>query len=121
VKLKAQVTQADIAVREARKNYMAQFKLEHDWLSPLKWMVISRHYNYPYSKYFREQVSKTIRGKVCHENFGSLRSLMSSQQKENWHTKCDWDWRLKQEIDGSITNLPMLQKWILRARGKIQK
>jgi hypothetical protein len=46
---------------------------------------------------------------------------MGAQEKSKWHTKCDWDWRLKQEIDGSIADLPKLQKWIERARGKIQK
>ena len=121
VELRRQVTKADIAVREAHKRYIAQFKLEHDWLSSLGWLVSSGHYNYPYRTYFHKQIAKTIGGKVCHENFGSLGSLMGAQEKSKWHTKCDWDWRLKQEIDGSIADLPMLKKWIERARGRIKK
>ncbi|MDP6545084.1 MAG: hypothetical protein QGH60_13930 [Phycisphaerae bacterium] len=120
VALRQQVTKADIAAREAHKRYLAKYKLEHDWLSSLGWLVSSGHYNYPYRRYFHKQISKTIGGKVCHENFGSLGSLMGAQEKSKWHTKCDWDWRLKQEIDGSITNLPMLRKWIERARGKVE-
>ena len=36
---------------------------------------------------------------------------------ENWSTSIDWEWRMRQEVDGSIEDLPLLKKWILRARG----
>ena len=121
VELRRQAAKAEIAVREAHKKYIAKYKPEHDWLSSLGWMVFSGHYNYPYRRYFHKQIAATIGGKVCHENFGSLGSLMGAQEKGKWHTKCDWDWRLRQEVDGSIADLPMLKKWIRRARGRIKK
>ena len=121
VELRRQVAKAEIDVRQARKRHIAEHKLEHDWLSSLQWLVFSRHYNYNYQRYFHEQIGKTIGGKVCHEDFGSLGGFMSAQAKEKWHTTCNWDWRLKQEADGSIAKLPMLQKWIERVRGKTQK
>jgi len=119
VALRRRVAKAEVDVREARKRHIAKHKLEHDWLSSLQWLVFSRHYNYNYRRYFHEQISRTIGGKVCHEDFGSLGGFMSAQKKDNWHTKCDWDWRLRQEADGSIANLPMLRKWIERARGPV--
>jgi len=121
VELRRQVTKAEIAVREAHKKHIAKYKPEHDWLSSMGWLVFSGHYNYPYRRYFHKQIARTIGGKVCHENFGSLGSLMGAQKKEKWHTRCDWEWRLRQEVDGSIADLPMLKKWIARTRGKIKK
>jgi len=121
VELRRRLTQADIAAREARRKCIAKFKPEYDWLSSLGWMVFSGHYNYPYRSYFRQQASRTIGGKVCHENFGALEGCIGLQRTEKWHRKCDWDWRLRQEIDGSIADLPMLKKWIERARGKTRK
>lgn len=119
VALRGRLTKAEVDLREARKRHIAKHKLEHDWLSSLQWLVFSGHYNYNYRRYFYEQISRTIGGKVCHENFGSLGSLMNAQKRENWRTKCDWDWRLKQEADRSIANLPLLRKWVQRARGPV--
>ena len=35
-----------------------------------------------------------------------------------WHTSVDWEWRMKQEIDGQIKDLPLMRKWLTRVRGK---
>jgi hypothetical protein len=31
----------------------------------------------------------------------------------------DWDWRINEEVDGTIKNLPLLQKWLHRVRGPV--
>lgn len=98
----------------------AEYKLEYDWLRTLGWFAFSKHYNYPYSYYLRDKVAKTVGGKVCHEDFGSLESLYNEQTTTKWHTRCDWEWRLSQELDGSIEELPMLKKWLERARGNVK-
>ena len=36
-----------------------------------------------------------------------------------WHTEVDWDWRIREEVDGRINNLPLLQKWLARVRGPV--
>ncbi len=120
VELKRQVARASMGVGEAIKKNAAEFKPEYDWLKTLSWLAFSSHYNYPYRSYFEKEVAKTIGGKVNHENFGSLESLLSAQTTATWHTQCDWDWRLKWEIDGSIEDLPRLRKWLERARGPVQ-
>ena len=94
-------------------------KAERDWLSSFRWLGFSGHYNYPYRAYLRDKIAKTVPGRACHENFGSLDSIHSLQNQANWRTRCDWDWRLKQEIDGTIKDLPLLQKWVRRVRGPV--
>ena len=36
-----------------------------------------------------------------------------------WRTEVDWDWRINEEVDGKIKNLPLLQKWLQRVRGPV--
>jgi hypothetical protein len=48
---------------------------------------------------------------------GELLEIWSSGKM--WRTQVDWDWRITEEVDGSIKNLPLLQKWLERIRGPI--
>jgi hypothetical protein len=53
------------------------------------------------------------------ENLNLLVALQKSLTDEkNWHTTVDWDWRMQEEIDGRINDLPLMQKWLTRVRGK---
>jgi hypothetical protein len=92
---------------------------EHNWLHNLVWTMNSRHYNYQYQTYIKDEVIRklgiTIR--LCEENFGSLEQTLKQQTEGKWHTRCDWDYRTKYEVDGSIKDLPQLQKWLNRNRG----
>ena len=117
VELRRQAAQAEMGVGEAAKRNTSQYKPEYDWLTSFGWAGFSRHYNYPYRSYLRKKVARTVGGKICHENYGSLGSLYNAQTKAKWHTRCDWEWRLRQEVDGSIKDLPMLRKWLERVRG----
>ena len=119
--LTREVTQARMAVTEARQASYEKHGLERNWLASLNWQFGSRFYNKPY----RSCLEDLARAKVgredqeCQEEFGSLESLYRLQTETTWHTRCDWDWRLKQEIDGSIAELPLLQKWLERSRGTV--
>ncbi|MDP6634550.1 MAG: hypothetical protein QGG42_06615 [Phycisphaerae bacterium] len=117
VELRRQVAKAEIAVRDAAKQNTAERKPEYDWLTSLGWLAFSRHYNYPYRSYLQKRIGRTVGGKICHENFGSLKSMLTAQTETKWHTQCDWEWRLKKELDGSIEDLPKLQEWLTRVRG----
>jgi len=119
VDLKRRVAKAGIAVRNAIKQNANQRKPEYDWLTSLGWLAFSRHYNYPYRSYMAKRIGRTIGGRICHENYNSLKSVMSMQDKTQWSDKCDWQWRLKKELDGSIEDLPLMRKWLVRVRGKI--
>jgi len=96
----------------------AAHKPEHDWLSDFGWLAFSRHYNYNWGQYLRDRIAGEVGGRICHEDFGSLGKIHGVQNKR-WRTRCDWDWRLRQEADGSIEKLPLLKKWLLKARGPV--
>jgi hypothetical protein len=119
IELRRQVAKAGVAVRDAIKQNAASRKPEYDWLTSLGWLAFSRHYNYPYRAYMSKKIGRTVGGKICHENYGALKSLIGMQDKTQWRSKCDWEWRLKKELDGSIKDLPLMRKWLVRVRGKI--
>jgi hypothetical protein len=117
------VAKVRTAAAEPRQESYDQHGLETNWLASLRWQLGSGFYNKPYRSYL-EDLARAKVGRddqECHENFDSLGSLFCQQSETQWHTRCDWDWRLKQEIDGSITELPLLQKWLERARGTVSK
>ena len=93
---------------------------EHNWLHNLVWTMNSRHYNYKYQAYIKDEVTRklgiTIR--LCEEDFNSLERIAKQQAETKWHTRCDWDYRTKYEVSGSIKDLPQLQKWLKRNRGE---
>ncbi len=47
-----------------------------------------------------------------------LACILKQQTESKWHPRVDWEWRLKKEVDGSIKDLPQLQKWVERGRRK---
>jgi len=104
---------------EASPGGKAAYKPEYDWLTTFRWLGFSHHYNYPYRHFLRDKITREVGGRVCHENFGALERIRGVQNTK-WHTQCDWDWRLKQELDGSIDKLPLLRKWLQRARPDVR-
>jgi hypothetical protein len=121
--LAGEVAKARMAVSAAKKASYDKHGLERNWLASLKWQMQSRFYNKPYRSYLDDLARQKVgrKDQECHENLGSLESLFRLQTEARWHTRCDWDWRLKQEIDGSIAELPLLQKWLQRSRGNVSK
>ena len=119
--LRQEVSKAEMGVGDALKRGAAEHKPEYDWLLTLRWLAFSGHYNYPYRRYLRDRIAKEVGGKVCHEEFGTLESILALQTTAQWHTRCDWDGRLRQEIDGSIGELPLLRKWLERVRGDVRE
>jgi len=45
--------------------------------------------------------------------------MQAQSSPADWHTTVDWDWRMKEEVDGSIEDLPLMRKWLQRVRGRI--
>ena len=118
--LRAKVRIAESKLGEAVKSNIAAHAPEHNWLRNMNWTVNSRHYNYPYKNYIRKQVVAKLGLKIrlCDEDFNALESILEQQTEAEWHSRVDWEWRMKQEVDGSIEKIPALQKWLKRVRGE---
>ena len=119
--LQKQVASAKMSVTNAVNSNITSQAPEHNWLHNLDWIINSRHYNYPYKDYIKNEVTRQlgIKIRLCEEDFNSLERILEQQTEAKWHTRCDWEWRLKKEVDGSIEQLPQLQKWLERARGPV--
>jgi hypothetical protein len=44
-----------------------------------------------------------------------------SGDDDGWRTRVDWDWRMKEEVDGSINDMRLMKKWLAHARGPVLK
>jgi hypothetical protein len=80
-----------------------------------------------YSKRFHKQKEEgQVSGRVSvpaaddrHRVRAALKAW--STPEDTWSTSVDWDWRIREEVDGRIARLPLLQKWLQRARGPVLK
>ena len=118
--LSAKVRMAERKLADFVKRNIAAHAPEHNWLHNMDWTVNIRHYNHPYKDYIKNQVVKklgiTIR--LCDEDFNGLESILEKQTEAKWHSRVDWEWRMKQEVDGSIEKNAAMQQWVKRARGE---
>jgi hypothetical protein len=99
---------------------MAPYHPEKLWTGSFGYQVYRGYYNTNYSRYIREHAKALFGGAERRDDVGSLRQLEKATARgEGWSTSVDWDWRMRQEVDGSIKDLPLQQKWIRRARGPV--
>jgi len=64
---------------------------------------------------------KKLGGGEVRDNMLTVRRVHDAWQKKgDWHTEVDWDWRMKEEIDGSIHKAPQMKKWLEKARGPVK-
>jgi len=118
--LSAKVRMADRKLAAMVKSNIAAHAPEHNWLHNMDWTMNIRHYNHLYKDYIKNEVVKklgiTIR--LCDEDFKGLESILDKQTDAKWHTRCDWEWRLPKEVDGSIEKNAAMQQWVRRSRGE---
>jgi len=120
--LKRKVAMAEKNYAEASAEAALAFAPEYRWLSSLSKAAYSGYYNTPYSRYLGGYIRRQVFGgtHAVVENPGELEAVLASQAPESWHKRCDWEWRTRWELDGSIAELPLLREWLERARGNVQ-
>ena len=117
--LTRRIVEAKMVVDEAIKENAARHSPERSWLGNYSRSAFSGYYNYPYHRYIQKWARIQVGGgEEPQENLGSLEQVYNAQDPAKWHTKCDWECRLRWEQDGSIGDLPLVKKWLERARGK---
>jgi hypothetical protein len=79
------------------------------------------YYNRPYMWYMEQRVRSVIGGGEMREDLKLLKKLASAAKSpELWHTDITWDWRMKEERNGSIKKKPLMEVWLERTRGPVQ-
>lgn len=114
-----EIGRAEAALANAFDDAMAPYWPEKIWMRSFRHAAYRGYYNTAYNHYLGDYVRSLIGGGEMRENLGALGELQKSfADGKAWHTTVDWDWRVREEIDGRIKDLPLMQKWLIRVRGK---
>ena len=117
--LTKKVGQAEAALAKARDDAMAPYWPEKLWMGSFQYQGYRGYYNTPYRSYLGQYVKALVGGGEMRENLDTLAALEKSlADGKAWRTTVDWEWRMKEELDGSIKDLPLMRKWLVRVRGK---
>ncbi|MDP6634548.1 MAG: DUF6055 domain-containing protein [Phycisphaerae bacterium] len=115
-----QVAAARTELSHAKHKAMAPYSPEKLWLDSFAYQAYRGYYNTNYSRYISEHVKVQFGGATQREDIGLVERLQKCEASgRGWSATIDWDWRMKQEVSGEIKDLPLQQKWILRARGPV--
>ena len=106
------------AKREAEAPYAPEFRA----LGGLR-SYFSHHYNIDLPGYTSRLSGKTatsVAALARTDDPGEIEDILEIWSSgKMWRTEVDWDWRINEEVDGKIKNLPLLQKWLNRVRGPV--
>ncbi|MDE0839683.1 MAG: hypothetical protein OSB41_11615, partial [Kiritimatiellae bacterium] len=120
--LQKDVGNAKMELANAKRNAQAPYAPEFRALGGLR-AYFSKHYNVDLPRYTRslsgktESSAKTLASTDKGNDVAQRLEVWSAGQM--WRTQVDWDWRITEEVNGSIKNLPLLQKWLERIRGPV--
>jgi len=118
--LDREVAAATAEVAKANEKALASYMPEKLWTRGFAYQAYRGYYNTNYARYLNDHAKALLGGAEMRENIGSLRQLEKAvSSDDDWSTTIDWDWRMRQEVDGSIKDLPLQRKWIERARGPV--
>ena len=111
--------EAEKALKEATAKAWLRYEPEHAWLYSFEKQGYHGYYNTGYTHYIPTRAKAIIGGGEMREDLDTLKALAEAVSSgRDWHTSVDWDWRLSQEIDGRIKDLPLMRKWLERVRGR---
>ena len=111
---------AEKVLQEATEKALAPYGPEKLWLQGFGYQAYRGYYNTNYARYISDHVRAQVGGGEMREDVRFLSELSKTvASDDDWSTSVDWDWRMKQEVDGSVKDLPLLQKWIKRVRGPV--
>jgi len=113
------IGQAEAALATARDDAMEPYWPEKVCSQDFQYSGFRGYYNTAYPHYLESHVKAIIGAGEMRENLDILVALQKSfADEKSWHTTVDWDWRMQEEIDGRIKDMPLMQKWLIRVRGK---
>jgi carbonic anhydrase/acetyltransferase-like protein (isoleucine patch superfamily) len=111
---------AEKALGDASDKALAPYLPEKLWTGGFAYAGFRGYYNTPYRLYIADHVQTLVSGGPMREDPGSLKGLAeTAASNKGWSTSIDWDWRMRQEVDGTIKDLPLQEKWLIKARGPV--
>ncbi|MBT3296061.1 MAG: hypothetical protein HN383_12380 [Verrucomicrobia bacterium] len=121
--LERKVGEAKGAVVEAEEVAWKAYGPERGWLYSFNNQGYRGYYNTAYNHYLGGHAKAIVGGGEMREDTNFLEALAKAVSGDDpgWRTKVDWDWRVREEIDGSIADAPLMQKWLERVRGPVMK
>jgi len=121
-KLKMELMPLEKALDEAKNAALDVYAPESRWIASFEYKSFGKHYNFNYKRYFQAKTEEGGSGIPIHSNVERLQEIADlGNNPAVWRTEVDWDWRTPEEVSGAIDDLPLMQKWIERNRGPIQK
>ncbi|MDP6490331.1 MAG: DUF6055 domain-containing protein [Kiritimatiellia bacterium] len=121
VDLERKVGETKGAVVEAEKVAWKAYGPERGWLYSFNNQGYRGYYNTAYNHYLGGHAKAIVGGGEMREDTNFLEALAKAVSGDDpgWRTKVDWDWRVREEIDGSIADAPLMRKWLERVRGPV--
>ncbi|MHC4506119.1 MAG: hypothetical protein ACYTFI_22725 [Planctomycetota bacterium] len=113
------VAEAEKALKEATAKAWLAYEPERSWLASYERQGYHGYYNTAYTHYIPSRAKAIVGGGEMREDLNVLKALEKAvSEEEYWHTSVDWEWRMREEVDGRIKGLPLMQKWLKRVRGR---
>ncbi|MBT3200240.1 MAG: hypothetical protein HN350_10010 [Phycisphaerales bacterium] len=114
------VAAAKTELSKATRKAMAKYTPEKLWLASFAYQGYRGYYNTNYTRYINDHVRTQLGGTTQRNDIALAERLHKCEiNGGGWSTSIDWDWRMRQEVSGEIKDLPLMQKWIKRARGPV--
>jgi len=105
---------------EATDKAWRPYEPERAWLFAFVKQGTGGYYNSPYRWYIARRAREIVGGGELRDDPGTVKTVLEAQtEPRHWHTAADWDWRMPQEVDGSIADLPIMRRWLERVRGPV--
>jgi hypothetical protein len=121
-KLKMEIMPLEKGLNDAKAAALEVYSPEAKWLASFEYKSFGKHYNFNYNRYFGEKIAEGGSGIPINSKVSRLQEIAElGNNPAVWRTEVDWDWRTPEEVSGAIDDLPLMQKWIERNRGPIQK
>ena len=121
-KLKMELMHLEKGLNDAEAAALDVYAPEAKWLGSFEYKSFGKHYNFNYHRYFGEKIAEGGTGIPINSKVSRLQEIAElGNNPDVWRTEVDWDWRMPEELSGSIANLPLMKNWIERNRGPIQK
>ena len=111
----------EAALAEAEAEAWKEHEFEKNWVNAFPFAGFVNYYNRGWDMFMTEMLQRNQGGKdveTPRENIPRLMAVANEYaQPKLWTPVVNWDWRVRDEIDGSIKYKPLVRDWLMKVRG----